>query len=598
MINGGPNGRSLDIGRRRHWVKLRCLHPHAPDVNATFVNTLPNSSWLPNAVKDNRTQATSQARWHVGVRSWLMALTVLTLVPFLLFSAYTLLQVHKVGQDAVLAELGQRTQATAHAVQERLASSMGYLNALASSSAALQNNLSALHEHAKRVAEMNTGITGIALVGPDRKMTFFTKAPFGSVLPKPSNTDTSDTVFATGQPAVSGQFKGPFTGKTVMALGVPVFQDGVVAYCLLMILTSDSLNDLLISQKLPPDWVAGLVDQHGVLIARTHLAEQFVGTPVSLTLQAKLKQAQFGVAAGTTKEGVPVQSDLVALNPWGWRLVVSVPVATIHQPLNQSLWTLASVGVVLLALALVAALSVSRLITRWVNDMVASTRALKRGEQVPVMHSHITELDDMARFLNLADQRVRQISAVLTHTEQLQQQTLSLLDSARRDSLTRLPRRGLFLEQVNQLRAPGSTPVGHKLALLFIDLDNFKFVNDEHGHAMGDRMLVQTAGILRSLSRQSDVLGRMGGDEFALCIAAPAELVDSAAASMAARIVGQVASLGSGIGCSIGIAHWRPDMLGVTELVHRADEAMYAAKRLGKNQFVVHGVAMDVTEPA
>lgn len=562
------------------------------------VNTLPNLPLLHSAGMPSGAKPGSKTRWHFGVRSWLMALAVMALVPNLLFSAFTLLQIHKVGQDAVLSELEQRTQATAHAVQERLASSVGYLNALATSHAALNNNLPHLYEHAKRVAELSPGIIGIALVGPDRKMTFFTLASLGTRLPEPSNTETTDAVFATGKPAVSGQFRGPFTGKPVMALGVPVFQDGQVAYCLLMMITSDSLTDLLTNQKLPPEWVAALVDQHGVLIARTHMAEQYVGTTVSPTLQAKLQQTHFGFGAGVTKDGVPVQSDLVPLAPWGWRLVVSVPSATIHQPLNRSLMDLAGVGVLLLALALVSALHVSRLITRWVNDMVASTRALKRGEQVPVLHSHITELDDMARFLNLADQRVRQISAVLTHTEQLQQQTLNLLDSARRDSLTGLPRRGLFLEQANRLHAPDSTPPGHRLAMLFIDLDNFKHVNDGHGHAMGDRMLVQTADILRSLSRQSDVLGRMGGDEFALCIAAPAELIDSAAASMAARIVGQVASLGNNIGCSIGIAHWRPDTLGVTELVLRADKAMYAAKRLGKNQFVVHGVAMGMTEPA
>lgn len=526
----------------------------------------------------------TKERFRLSLRSWLVTLVLLALVPVFVFTVLTTLEMHRARQNAVMAELVQRAESTGHAVSERLGTAIGYLNALATSNAAVTENIPVLYAHAQRVAEMNPGITGIALVNADRRMVFFTRRPLGEVLAKPRNTDTSDAVFATGQPAVSSLFTGPYSNKAVMSLGVPIHQGDKVAYTLLMVLTSDSFNQLLAQQKLPEDWVAVIVDQKGKILARTHAPERFVGQDVSTTLMAKLKAGTYGLGAGTTKDGIDVKTDIVPLQPWGWKMVVSVPSASLNQPLNRSLGMLVAAGGVFTVLGVMAAFALARRITRWVSALAAGTHALQRGDAVPALRSRIVELDDMAQSLKTADRRARQISAALSHTETRKQEVVAELANARRDGLTGLAGRSQFLAHSEVLLR--SAPAGHQVAMLFIDLDNFKGVNDRYGHESGDHVLVRTAHALLSSSRQSDVVGRLGGDEFVVCLRAPDGVLAATAEALAARVIDAVAAMDMGVGCSIGIAYGSSTDTDIVGLLRSADEAMYASKRLVKRRFL------------
>lgn len=160
------------------------------------------------------------------------------------------------------------------------------------------------------------------------------------------------------------------------------------------------------------------------------------------------------------------------------------------------------------------------------------------------------------------------------------------LDHALRDHLTGLPARALFLDQAEGL-------CGHcrrrndRVAVMVIDLDGFKGVNDAYGHHIGDEVLVKAAAILLAALRETDVAGRIGGDEFGVCVVAAADLIEERAGLIAARIVDRMGAIGMGIGCSLGVAICPPACGGIAEALRRADEAMYQAKRRGKNQFAV-----------
>ncbi|MGH9092734.1 MAG: diguanylate cyclase domain-containing protein [Acidimicrobiales bacterium] len=132
--------------------------------------------------------------------------------------------------------------------------------------------------------------------------------------------------------------------------------------------------------------------------------------------------------------------------------------------------------------------------------------------------------------------------------------------------------------------------------ILVIDLDDFKHVNDSHGHPVGDQVLRVTAQRIQSLLRPDDILGRLGGDEFVLRVATPG--VDEAAV-VAARILDclatplRIGGTSVPVQASIGIAGFDPE-LGQREQVAHADAAMYAAKRAGKGRWHVwpgHGLA-------
>ncbi len=124
---------------------------------------------------------------------------------------------------------------------------------------------------------------------------------------------------------------------------------------------------------------------------------------------------------------------------------------------------------------------------------------------------------------------------------------------------------------------------GHALSLLLIDIDHFKGINDRHGHLVGDAVLRKLGLILRRTARETDCVGRPGGDELALLIP---ETDGPAALMLAERLRQQVHSavLPIGITLSIGICAMPSTQEPAAELFRRADEALYAAKRRGRDQ--------------
>lgn len=156
------------------------------------------------------------------------------------------------------------------------------------------------------------------------------------------------------------------------------------------------------------------------------------------------------------------------------------------------------------------------------------------------------------------------------------------------DTLTGLPNRFLFRERAEESIAAAQRS-GKPLALLFLDLDRFKFVNDTQGHEAGDQLLQEIAGRLRQCVRASDLVGRLGGDEFLVLLREVARPED--AALVARKIidaVGRPISLATGeaqVGCSIGIALLGEGNEDLESLLRAADTAMYAAKDAGRNTF-------------
>jgi diguanylate cyclase (GGDEF)-like protein len=132
---------------------------------------------------------------------------------------------------------------------------------------------------------------------------------------------------------------------------------------------------------------------------------------------------------------------------------------------------------------------------------------------------------------------------------------------------------------------------GQEWSLLLVDLDHFKYVNDRHGHTMGDAMLVAVAGALRGCAREVDTVARMGGEEFCFVLAGTGA---PGAAQVAERVRGAVAGLGlrAADGCavavtaSVGVATSGPDDAPLA-LLERADRALYRAKEGGRDRVVL-----------
>ena len=156
------------------------------------------------------------------------------------------------------------------------------------------------------------------------------------------------------------------------------------------------------------------------------------------------------------------------------------------------------------------------------------------------------------------------------------------------DDLTGLANRSLFLERLSERLADRSRPTAP--SVLFLDLDDFKVVNDTLGHAVGDRLLAEVAERIRSVLRDGDLAARLGGDEFAILVEGDGEFERSTA--MAERIIDVlrltflIADEEIAVSGSVGVAFGR-DGERADELMRNADLAMYTAKAAGKNRISV-----------
>ena len=167
---------------------------------------------------------------------------------------------------------------------------------------------------------------------------------------------------------------------------------------------------------------------------------------------------------------------------------------------------------------------------------------------------------------------------------------------AHTDAITSTGNRHAFNErlaaEIERARA-----LGRQVALVYIDLDNFKTLNDTFGHAAGDGLLRQVARRLQSVVRASDAISRLGGDEFALILRL--DMDDAALQSYGQRIVGVFQPTFTEVGqqvtitCSAGIATFPDDAADMDSLVSNADTAMYRAKDLGKNRCVRFDASMN-----
>lgn len=151
---------------------------------------------------------------------------------------------------------------------------------------------------------------------------------------------------------------------------------------------------------------------------------------------------------------------------------------------------------------------------------------------------------------------------------------------AEHDALTGLPNRRVL--DVALSRAIARAARGTSSALLFVDVDNFKSVNDEQGHDAGDAALVDISGLLSKGVRGEDIVVRLGGDEFAILL----EMIElSAAAAIAQRLISTVSSAYPRLGLSIG-AVGLGGATDAVEVLREADQRMYAAKNNGKGRVV------------
>lgn len=217
------------------------------------------------------------------------------------------------------------------------------------------------------------------------------------------------------------------------------------------------------------------------------------------------------------------------------------------------------------------------------------TRGYWEGE-ISIRRSDATLIPILLSLSAIRDdnERITHYVSVFSDISRQKDYEQRLRQMALHDSLTGLPNRRLFIERGNQALL-GAERHDQGVSVLFIDLDKFKPVNDIHGHAAGDALLVQVAGRLAAAVRSSDTVARLGGDEFVILLP---ELSDTPALKVVAEKIIHaldepffVQGLQLDISASVGIARYPADGADIESLLRAADDTLYKVKEGGRNGY-------------
>lgn len=503
-------------------------------------------------------------------RTWLFLLALLAALPVMVFAVVSVLEISHSRERELDAGLLQHALAAASAVDRSLDFQMAMLEALTHSQAALDLDIKGLYDHAKNLEPALSDVLALTLIDRHGGQVFSTLKPFSTSLPPTGSPSAAQEVFRQGRPIVSGLFKGTVSGELVTALGVPLRVRRTPVYAMRMITQVKHYVAILKEQELAEGWTATLVDSGGYILARSRDAGLFIGARVDISQTSRIAAGQAAIVDAVNQEGVPVRLAVAPVGDWGWMVGVHVPVHTLRAPVRRNLLYLGAGMAVCVLAGMAGSLWLSRRLAQEVDRMSSASAALACGDELCLPSTMVSEFKQVENSLREARQRG---------------------ELAQLDHLTGLPGRGKFLSQSARLAAQCREDSTLRLAVLFLDLDGFKQVNDLFGHERGDEVLVRTADILAAEVRQGDAVGRMGGDEFIICLAAEGEHARTTAEGVAQRVISRVAAIGQGIGCSVGVVLCPPGQPDLERALAASDEAMYQAKRAGKNRFYVRELA-------
>lgn len=262
-------------------------------------------------------------------------------------------------------------------------------------------------------------------------------------------------------------------------------------------------------------------------------------------------------------------------------LGLSQPISNITRETTRLGWETMQIILAFSGLALILSALVSRIVTGPLNAMVSAINRFSKEHVISTLPLKRTdELGLLSRSFH--DMQTE----IMAHLSELNESRKALDHLARHDTLTGLPNRRMFFDRLEHAIAK-SRRSGKQLAVLFVDMDSFKEINDTFGHTVGDRVLINVAILLKSAVREVDTVARLGGDEFVILL----DTIDDP--GNVKTIVRKLHDLFQNamqidervlqVHASIGIAIFPRDGKDADELMQYSDQAMYNSKKFGGN---------------
>ena len=388
----------------------------------------------------------------------------------------------------------------------------------------------------------------------------------------------------------------PYPDRLVIEFAAPVIEDAQVMAVVIGSMNMDRVWRALDSADIGTTGYMVLLDRHGNVIAhpdKSMLLAKLDG--YSLTDGPPSRAISYQPAEGPRFVGHET-----TVNAAAWHVLALQEESESHAVANASLLQLAVVLPAVLLLTLLAATVLSRAISRPMRLLGSAMQRVSDGDlEQRVDETGLEEIDEVAGSFNVMatalDQRNESLRAEMHERDRAEER---IKYQAFHDSLTGLPNRMLLKDRLDTALAQARRS-GEELAVIFIDLDRFKLVNDSVGHARGDMLLKGASDRILSLVREGDSLARVGGDEYVLLL--PRVSDASAAGEVAERVLAGMREPWAldgreyRITVSLGIAMYPSDGADADTLLRNADTAMYAAKEAGRDGVRRFSAEMDAS---
>ena len=236
------------------------------------------------------------------LRSHLIILVVAALLPVLIFAGVMIVLFDRQQRTTVENQMINTARALSLGVDRHLEIWISTLGALATSEHLDSENLKQFYDQATRVLKTRPDLENISLTNPLNQQVINLRRPFGSPPVSSGSPQRIKDVVETGKPVVSGLFVGYLTGRRLIGIFVPVIRGGRVKYVLAAGVPPAFLQGILEKQKLPANWMATIIDQNKIIIARTLSPEKFIGKSATPTFAAESAQGLEGSWKGMIHE--------------------------------------------------------------------------------------------------------------------------------------------------------------------------------------------------------------------------------------------------------------------------------------------------------
>jgi diguanylate cyclase (GGDEF)-like protein len=382
------------------------------------------------------------------------------------------------------------------------------------------------------------------------------------------------------EPSIARLFRSSSDGRPSLTMAAPI-RDPSGRVVAVLTGTTGLLEDNFLKpvydQKIGEAGSVLVVDPAANRLVVSSLGPKFLvpaASPGVNPLHDKGRAGFRGVGETVNADGQQVLSAMASIPASGWFLVVQQPTRQAYRAVWRLKTNLLMVGLVSFLVAIVIIHVILRSLLGPLTEAAGRLNAMAKAD-APIDFLPLRHNDEIGQIIT-------GFNSLLTNLRENEAQVSHM---AYHDALTGLPNLQLFRDRLSQsLHHARRQATG--LVLLYLDLDGFKPVNDQYGHAAGDAVLREVARRVDTLLRKSDTVARIGGDEFAVILADPGGSAEAIAEKCRAAICRPIPFDGCNlsVGVSIGIAHFPEDGTTEDELIKSADTAMYRVKRLTKNR--------------